>query len=363
MTQVQGARLGTHPTIGPSKKHILYLDRDSVSMALRHVDAIQIVQSVLEAHSRKQTHLPAEAYLGWLNGQGEWVRSLNMPGAVVGAQLRAGTKIINANPSNLRRGLPRADGILALFCAESGQIQCLMQGAQISSLRTAAVSVVATRALSDTPPQRLALLGAGVQAQAHAEAFLSEFKSSLCEVAVYDTERARTRSLCAALSANDNSGCQVRAASSAQDACYGADVIVPVTTTTVEYLQIDWLQAGSLVVNVSLSDLTPESFLVCDRVFVDDWELVAADRRRTLGRLIGEGHVVPPSPTGPSGPGDPRSIDGELGDVLTGAVVGRTAADQRIIVNPFGLSIEDVSVGYEVMVAAIEHGLGIGLPR
>lgn len=51
----------------------------------------------------------------WGNSNGDRLRSLNMPSYIGGDFQVAGTKIINANPSNIKSGLPRASGFTIVF--------------------------------------------------------------------------------------------------------------------------------------------------------------------------------------------------------------------------------------------------------
>jgi ornithine cyclodeaminase len=56
-------------------------------------------------------------------------------------------------------------------------------------------------------------------------------------------------------------------------------------------------------------------------------------------------------------------VDGELGQVLAGLRPGRLRERDVILVNPFGLAIEDVALAAEVHRAATRRGLGLWLER
>ncbi|HEY6332495.1 MAG TPA: ornithine cyclodeaminase family protein, partial [Blastocatellia bacterium] len=70
-------------------------------------------------------------------------------------------------PGNSEKGLDIHQGGVLLFSGETGQLLCLMDASAITSIRTAAVSAVATRLLSAEDAGELALIGAGIQARAH----------------------------------------------------------------------------------------------------------------------------------------------------------------------------------------------------
>jgi ornithine cyclodeaminase len=66
----------------------------------------------------------------------------------------------------------RSHFVIVLFSALTGAPLATVEANQITRLRTAAVSAVALRHLGARDARTLALFGAGVQARAHAEAFL-----------------------------------------------------------------------------------------------------------------------------------------------------------------------------------------------
>jgi N-[(2S)-2-amino-2-carboxyethyl]-L-glutamate dehydrogenase len=314
---------------------LLYLSGADVAAALDHVDVVATVAAALAAHGRGETILPAEAYLGWEH-EGEGLRSLAMPASVDSAP---GVKIINANPANPARGLPRASGLTVLFDPSSGRPLCVMEGARISCLRTAAVTAVATDLLAAAPVERLALIGAGALARCHLD-LLPPRLPRLGEIRVYDRERRRASALLAS----------AIVCNSAEEAICGAQLIVTLTTTTTPYLRSDWLQPGALLVNVSLDDPLPEVFLRANKLVVDDWNLIAHDEHRLLGRLLRDGTIE-------------RRGHNELGQLIANGDSGRSHPNDIIVVNPFGLAIEDVAVAKRVHEHARASGLGTYLDR
>jgi N-[(2S)-2-amino-2-carboxyethyl]-L-glutamate dehydrogenase len=149
---------------------------------------------------------------------------------------------------------------------------------------------------------------------------------------------------------------RLRVAHTAERAIRGAELVVTVTTATEGYIELGWLVPGALVVNVSLDDVRPEVVLGVEVVVVDDWRAVRTDRRRLLGRMAREGLVTVPGADG--GP-----VHAELGDLLLGRRPGRRGEHDRVLVNPFGLAIEDVALAVRVYAAARRLRLGAGLER
>lgn len=350
-------------TTSSSETGILYLNRKDVERVCEDINAVAIMRNVFTMHGFEQANLPEEAYLGWVNSQGEHVRSLNMPGYLGGAWRVAGTKIINGNICNPERGVPRANGITLLFDDTSARIVCLMEGAYLSSLRTAAVTALAADLLGGPVIHCVAIIGAGVLAQAHVELLLKHLPQ-LQQIFVFDVNRERVKRLqhhmAPALQAHD---VILQAAATAEEAIRPAQLIVPVTTVTMGYIRFEWLQPGSLLVNVSLDDPLPEVVLKATTVVVDDWKLVKSDQRRLLGRMYREGRLIGPEEQNETSRASCRRVDMQLGDLLVGAKIGRRSLDDIILVNPFGLAIEDIALAAEVYQKAQARSIGVRLER
>lgn len=343
--------------------HILYLCGRDVERACREIDSVAITREVFKMHSAGQTILPDEAYLAWTNDQGESVRSLNMPGYVGGSLDIAGTKIINGNIRNPLRGLPRASGLTLLYDNASVRIVCIMEGSYLSSLRTASVTALAADTLKGAEIECMAVIGAGVLAQAHIDLLVRRLPR-LRQIRIFDVEEERItllqRKMASFLEVND---VVMQRASTAEEAISPAQLIVPVTTTTLGYIRYEWLRPGSLLVNISLDDPLPEVVLKADKVIVDDWNLVKNDSRRLLGRMYREGKIIGPDDLTGAAQNGCRQIDAQLGEIVAGTKVGRCDPGEIILVNPFGLSIEDVALAAYVYQKAQDLGIGVQLER
>ena len=344
---------------------ILYLNRQDVELACSEIDSVAVVKEMFRMHATGQTILPDEAYLGWTNAYGESVRSLNMPGYLGGSLQCVGTKIINGNINNSLRGLPRASGLTHLFDCVSGRLSCIMEGAYISSLRTASVSLLAAEIFKGREIDCAAFVGAGVQAQAHIELLLKRraFYPNLRQIALFDVAEESAMMLHRALLPRlEALGIDFWIAPTAEEAIRRGQLVVTVTTTTVGYIEYAWLQPGTILLNISLDDPLPEVALRADMVIVDDWALVKHDTKRLLGRMYRAGQIL-----GPDEPEDSshscRRVDAQLGDIITGEKAGRKHIDGIILVNPFGLAIEDIAIASVVYQNAQKRSLGTWLER
>jgi N-[(2S)-2-amino-2-carboxyethyl]-L-glutamate dehydrogenase len=340
---------------------ILYLCRKDIEQICRGVDSVAVMREVFSKHVSSQTILPDEAYLIWTNSAGEPVRSLNMPGYLGGAQPVVGTKIINGNIYNPKHGLPRASGLTLLYDELSARIVCLLEAAYLSSLRTASVTALAVDLLLGADFHTAAVIGAGVLARAHIE-LLARCFAHLRQVYLFDISDERAMALQHDLAPLlQEHGIILQRVLTAEEAIRAAQLIIPVTTTTTGYIPFAWLQPGSLLVNVSLDDPLPEVVLHADVIVVDDWNLVKHDHRRLLGRMYRDGLIVGPDDDGEVSVKGARRIDAQFGDIVNGTKTGRRHANDIILVNPFGLAIEDVALAAQVYQMAQALGIGMHL--
>ncbi len=97
---------------------------------------------------------------------------LVMPAA--GSSGAAGVKLLTVNPPNPEHGRPLIQGVYVLFRAGTLEPLAAIDGAALTALRTAAVSGLATRILSNRNAGHLLVFGAGVQARSHIEAMRAE---------------------------------------------------------------------------------------------------------------------------------------------------------------------------------------------
>lgn len=334
---------------------LLYLSSSDVLAACVDVDPLTCVRDALLQHATGAAEVGVEGVIRWSPASGHSARTLNMPG-LLGKGEVVGTKIINANTGNPDLGLPRADGLTILFDPRSARPRAVLQGAHISALRTAAVSTLAARELGTSDPVTLGVVGAGKIAQAHIKLLAEHLK--IGRVLLSDRLPERADALARTLR-NDGLVPEI-AVTDVERSVRGSNVIVTATTATQPYVSDDWITPGTLVVNVSLDDIEERSYLRADLLYVDDWQLVIDDSQRLLGRLGRAGKI--------SGPGQPapvrgRCVTGTLGQLLTHECPSRQEEGQIIIVNPFGMAIEDLAIAQEVCAAAVSLGLGVRLPQ
>ncbi|MFQ5551310.1 MAG: ornithine cyclodeaminase family protein [Gemmatimonadales bacterium] len=269
----------------------------------------------------------------------------SMPG-FLGDPRALAVKIVNVFPGNEGTDLDSHQGVVALFDPDDGHTLAVMDASEVTAIRTAAVSAVATRALSRDAPCTLALIGSGVQARTHLEAI--RIVRQVDGVTVFSRNRDRLQDFCGRES--ERHGVEVNPAESARSAVEGADLICTVTSARNPVVHGEWLRPGCHV-NAVGSSSPQDRELDSDAVaraalFVDSRESAQAESGDYLIPLregrFGEDHIV-----------------AELGEVLAGRAQGRRSDEEVTLFNSLGLAVEDVAAAHYVWGRAQEFGLGL----
>ncbi|WP_191259853.1 ornithine cyclodeaminase [Amycolatopsis oliviviridis] len=339
----------------PAPESVRFLGRAEVVECLAKVDVVAAVKDALMSHHLGRTILPSEAYLSWTNRHGAYSRSIGMPGAVLadGAEGAYGMKIINASVSNPEFGLERAGGLGLCFDARTARVTAVMEVGVLSAVRTAAVTAIAVEAAGYQAIRSLAVVGCGTQARVHLALLIARCPE-LSRVVLCDVRRTVAQSLAGEL-ASRHPGISFTVAATPAEAMAEAETTVFLTTVADGYVQPDWVRPGSLLVNVSLGDLTDEVLTGASALFVDDVQLIVENPRRPLGRLIGEGRIAAKTGT------DRPSITATLGELLAGETVAQRPDTGYVVVNPFGLGILDVALFGAVLRQADDADIGQAL--
>src|SRR5213083_2557098 len=141
--------------------------RDLLSMA----EVIEAVEGGFRELASSESKVPERLRLDVPGGV-----LLEMP-AYVGSlgKTRAsalGTKIVSVFEQNREQGLDAIQAVYLLLDSATGVPLALMEGRFITAIRTAATSAVATTFMMVRGAKRLAVFGAGVQAESHIAAMV-----------------------------------------------------------------------------------------------------------------------------------------------------------------------------------------------
>ena len=181
-----------------------------------------------------------------------------------------GAKLVTVFGENHKKQLPSHLATILLLDPETGALLALMDGRYITEARTAAVSAVSARFLARRDASTLAIIGSGVQARSHLEAFPQV--RQLKEVRIWSPTAAEPRAV-RRRDEPDTSSVPIVAADTAEEAVRGADLIVLVTSSPTPVIDDAWVADGAHVVVgrrvPSRSAEMPPALVARARLYVD----------------------------------------------------------------------------------------------
>jgi ornithine cyclodeaminase len=326
---------------------VLFLSRDDVRAAMGGSirPYVEALRGALALHAGGETAQPLKPYLRWREGGHIADRIIAMPGYVGGEAPIAGIKWIGSKHDNPAvRGIARASAVIVLNDAETHFPVAILEGSEISGMRTAAVSVLAAEYLARRDFTSVALVGCGFIGGLHALGLLEAFPS-IERLLLFDAQEAAAQRLAGELAGRD---VDVTVCASAEQAVRDGEIVVPCTVTDTPYIPYAWLAPGAFVSNISLMDVEPDVYVQVDKLVVDDWDQCNREGK-TIHTLVLEGRL------------SHEQLHAELGDVVRGTRPGRTDPDERIMLSPMGMAIEDVACAAAVYRQAREQGAGTWL--
>jgi len=301
------------------------IEREEVARRLTYDICIPIVRQAMIAFSRGETRQHLRSIIPLAHGHLFGI----MPGAL-GENGVFGAKLISVFPENFAKGRQSHQGVVVLFEPESGAPVCVVHAGEITAIRTAAASAVATEVLARQDASRMAILGYGEQAATHARALLKVRKIEA--VRVWGRSPQRAESFCQRMSAE--LGIPFSSATDVQDAVREADIICTVTGAQEPVLKGAWVRPGTHVNLVGSSMAGPvevdSEFVVRSRFIADSREGVirqgAEFLRAKAAGMVGDAHVV-----------------AEIGQVLAGDVVGRRSDQDITAYKSLGHVVQDLA--------------------
>lgn len=321
---------------------ILILNHAEITLLLSVEECIPIMSQALAALARGEVHQPLRMIVRPPDAAG--IMGL-MPSYISGERGAYALKVICVFPGNTVRGKEPHQGSVLLFSSVTGELLAMLNAAAVTTIRTAAVSAVATQALAREDASDLALIGTGVQARAHLVAMAhvrpikrARVASRRWEHACAFAEEMKARYLF-----------PIEAVESVEAAVRDADLIVTVTSAAEPILRGEWVSPGAHLNVVGSSIPTTRevdgAMMVAAQLFVDRRESTINESGDYLF-AVREGMI------------GPEHIRAEIGEVLNGTQPGRTTREEITLFKSLGLAVEDLAAAEYLYTKAQRQGVG-----
>lgn len=241
-----------------------FLDADAIRRSVTVADLLDAVEAAYRDVAAGRDRSPLRSHVDLADGS-----LLLMPGIREGGT-GATVKLVTIMPGNAARGLPTIHALVAWFEAATGRPLAILDGAEITAMRTGAASGVATRLLARQDAATLAVIGAGAQAAWQVRAVLGA--RPIRQVLVYARDGERRAGLARRMA--DETGIEVVAVDTAEHAVREADVICCATTSTEPVFDAAWVRPGTHVNGIGafrpgMVELPPALFARAALVAID----------------------------------------------------------------------------------------------
>jgi thiomorpholine-carboxylate dehydrogenase len=290
----------------------VYIPEHQVRAVLTYEALIPAIRQVLIDYSAGLVDQPARTILRAGNAEGVNNGWFAVMPVIHGDAM--GVKTVTFYPGNAELGLHTHMAVIELLSRATGEPLAVMDGRLITEMRTAAVSAVALDALAPKTATSLGILGSGVQARSHIEAFRLT-RPGLKDIRIWSRNPANAARLAD----------EVGARSVPIEEAASADVVLTVTSSPTPVLEGRWLTSNALVLAVGATGATLRE--LDDEAMQSSY--IAAESRSCAERESGDVRL------------SNSRVDAEIGEILSGTVPAPIA--RRIVFKSVGMAIEDLT--------------------
>ncbi len=304
-------------------------------------EVLQIERDAFVAFAKGQATMPPKIYMNFPEGDLRCMPSHVQP---TGA---AGVKIVNVHPKNAAGGkLPTVMGTYLLMDPDTGFPLAVMGATWLTALRTGAAGALATQALAVEDPERLVIVGSGVQAHTQLMAHV-QVMPSLKEVWVYGLNPEQLKHFREEhFSDLTGKGISLHTAhENPREIIAKAQVLVTVTPAHAPVVK-DSMVAPGTHINALGADAPGKQELELAlvkraRVFVDDWE--QASHSGEINVAVNKGQF------------QKADLAGMLPEVLAGKAQGRQNSDEITLFDSTGLAVQDAALAHFIYNKLKDH--------
>jgi len=305
-----------------------FIDAEEVGQRLTYDLCIPLMREAMIAFSAGRTRQLLRAIIP-LDGDNLFGV---MPGAL-GAGLPFGAKLISVFPGNFAVGGPSHQGVILLFEAASGAPVCVVDAGEVTAIRTAATSAVATDALARPDASRLAILGYGRQAREHMRAIAQV--RAISTVTVWGRDARRAAAFAFGMAAE--LGAPVKVAPDPRSAVMDADIVCTVTAAVEPIVEGAWIAPGAHVNLVGAGhagQAEADGELVARSRFIVDSRVGVLAQGGEFLRAKADGRV------------DEAHVAAEIGEVLARIAPGRRNESEVTVYKSLGHVVQDLAAAW-----------------
>jgi ornithine cyclodeaminase len=294
--------------------------------------AVAAMRDAFRADGEGRTTVPPVINLDIPSKHGEFhVKTAHIDGVP-----HVAVKIASGFYDNPARGLPTGSGMMAVFDAGTGlPVALLLDNGFLTDIRTGAAGAVAADVLARRSIATVGVIGSGIQARHQVNGLRTV--RAVQRLVAWSPNRGRLNTYCDEMRAG---GLDTHAASSVEEVCAEADVLVTATPARAALVRAEWLREG-MHVTAAGSDSPGKQELTADCLHRAD--LVVVDRLTQCAAFGELRHALDAALL------TEADVHADLGAIVAGRRLGRTTDRQITIADLTGVGFQDTAIASAVL--------------
>ena len=307
------------------------LTKTQIESVLQRVDPVAAIEQGFVDYSKGRAQVPPVGEL--LMDKGE----VHIKYGCIKQQAHYVVKVASGFYDNPKLGLPSSNGLMLLFCQQTGALKAvLLDEGMLTDIRTAVAGSISAKYFAPARLDAIGIVGSGIQARLQAKYIGKQLGIKHIRVWARNPDSA-----VAYQQAMMAEGFSVEIMDSAQHLAENTRLIVTTTPARSAILQKSWLQPGTHIIAVG-SDTPDKQELDSAILAAADW--VVAD---SISQCLERGEIHQALKQNAI-----RQQDiVELGNVIAEGQ-GRTDESQIIVTDLTGVAVQDIKIAEAVFLAA-----------
>lgn len=311
---------------------MLVLNREATAASLSHSECVDLMEGTMRVVSRRDVVMPLRQFMAVPDTQGKLGMMPGYMGETDGQESVFGIKVVSKFPREPGSPYSSHVGAVLLFETKDGLPVALLDGRELTAIRTSATTAMATRVLARAGAASVTFIGCGEEARHHIQAILPVRPIKKIVMWGRNVDRANAFAAEQELPA----GVTIEVEPDIEKASREAEILCTVTSSTQPILKGEWLQPGvhvNLVGAAVRTSAEADIDVVKRSRFYVDYIPSALEQAGELVNAIEAGVVTA------------DHVVGEIGAVLNGDAPGRASEDEITVYKSLGVAAQDLAAG------------------
>ncbi|MEC1715125.1 ornithine cyclodeaminase family protein [Schinkia azotoformans] len=249
-----------------------------------------------------------------------------------------GSKFSSVFPENLKKGLPSVISKVSLYSAVTGELHALIDANYLTAIKTGGSAAIATDLMAKKDANKLGIIGSGLQAFSQVLA-IQEVRN-ITELYVYDVIPERVDRFINQIETIKNNPYKITAATTADECVAQTDIICTCTTSLTPVFKGSSVKPGTHINAIGsftsfMQEIDEETVLKSDKVITEHVE----------GLWDSAGDIIIPFEKGLI---SKDKVNGTVGDVLTGKILGRENDQEITLYESVGSGVLDIALSIAI---------------